>query len=267
MRMHLIRLILSVILCFPGIATAADEFTIYAGNLPPYHSYDEEGHAIGLSVDVLAEMLRRSEIPFHNQRTCKVPWARAVEETRFKTHRLIIGAMRTPERESHFKWVGPYATLNVGLIAKKDRGICIATLRDLSRYSIGVITNSAPAEQLVTLAPDTRDTMELLTTSEQQFRMLAADRVDMISHVGSVALYFMRSLNMNPKAYEIVYLLDMQQLYFALSKDTDDAVVERMQKSLNSMRSSADGGDGTLDAILAGHDDAAPLQIHPNTCP
>lgn len=226
------------------------EFLVYAGELPPYHAVGEDKQVHGVSIDILEELMRRSNIGFDSKTVRHAPWARAIQETELKPGRMLVGVARTEQREKLFKWIGPFCTLKMGLIAKKSRHIRMREVKDISAFTIGVINKSAPASVLQSDFGVPESRIVALSDGDQQFKMLEAGRVDLITHVDSVAPYFMTQLGYNPQDYEMVYVLKVLPLYYAVNVATDDALVMRMQRSFEAMNVRSASGESVCEQLL-----------------
>ncbi|MFV0347643.1 MAG: substrate-binding periplasmic protein [Halodesulfovibrio sp.] len=256
-------ILLLVACCFVLHAQPARcEFVVYAGDLPPFHYAGEDSKQIeGVSIDILKDIMRESDIVFHPELVRMVPWARAIKETEMHPGYMLLGVAKTEDRLPLFKWIGPLCTVRMGLVAKKSRHIHINKKGDIFRYSIGVINNSAPASLLHGSVGIPMERLTLLTDNLQQFRMLEAERVDLITHVDTVAPYFMRRLGYNPDDYEMVFVMKELPLYIVVNKTTDDAVVHKLQHALDAMKKRPSGGASRYDAILHTHLGGQALEV------
>ena len=255
--------VLLVVWCslFPAVP-ARCEFVVYAGDLPPFHYAGEDSKQVeGVSIDILKIIMRTSGIKFHPELVRMAPWARAIKETELRPDHMLLGVAKTEERAPLFKWIGPLCTVRMGLVAKKSRHIRIHSADDIPKYSIGVINNSAPASLLHESVGIPMDRLALLTENLQQFRMLEAERVDLITHVDTVAPYFMRRLGYNPDDYEMVFVMKELPLYIVVNRFTDDAVVEALQHALDDMKQHPPRGVSQYDAILRVHLGGQALEV------
>ena len=227
--------------CLLHVSAARAEFVVYVADMPPYSFVNDKQQAEGILVDALTEMMRRSKLAFTPDDMKKIPWPRAISETELRPGRMVLGVARTEDRETRFKWVGPFCSVRLGLVAKKARHIRIRGREEISGYSVGAIINSAPAGLLQSELGISLKTLSLVSGSDQLFRMLQADRLDLVCHDDNVAPHYMQQMGYEPDDYEMVYVFKEQYLYVALNKTTDDAVVARMQQSLDEMKKPVKG--------------------------
>jgi len=64
------------------------------------------------------------------------------------------------------------------------------------------------------------------------------------------AKYMMKTLGMDPNDYEAIFALKEVDLYIAFSKQTDDAVINALQKSLDEMKKKGSSGKSRYDMIV-----------------
>jgi polar amino acid transport system substrate-binding protein len=208
---------------------------VYVADMPPYIFVNDKQQPEGILVDTLTEVMRRSRLAFTPDDMQKIPWPRAVSEAELRPGRMVLGVARTEDREARFKWVGPLCSVRLGFVAKKSRHIRIRAREEIAGYSVGAIINSAPAGLLQSELGVSPKTLSLVSGNDQLFRMLQAERLDLVCHDANVAPYHMQQVGYEPDDYEMVYVFKEQYLYIALNKTTDDAVVARMQQGLDEM--------------------------------
>lgn len=250
MRMKLLILMTVWAVVLSVGSVRAQPLTVYVGKVPPFTDVDHQGKVFGAAVDVVAEVMAEAGNPVDVGAMRSISWARAVEEVETKPGTMIFGMARTPQRENRFKWVGPIARLNLGLVGKRRPRIEINSPEDLRKYRLGVIRNSAPAhilEQQYGIKPWN---MTMIKSDELQFRMLEANRVDLISQADTAAPFWLRLMGMAPEDYEMVYVLKELELYMAFNKATDDALLQKVQSAVDAMKRSPSGGGPSRYAVI-----------------
>ncbi|MBV8680069.1 MAG: transporter substrate-binding domain-containing protein [Aquitalea sp.] len=96
------RLLLFVLLaCYAVRVAAAQEITVDAGPIPPF-SYEEQGKAAGIAVELLDAAGQLHGLHFNYR---FLPWLRAQSDTRSSRDRIIIPLTRTAERERQYNWI------------------------------------------------------------------------------------------------------------------------------------------------------------------
>lgn len=234
----------------------AREFVAYTGEVAPYTTTDADGVVSGVAVDVVEEVMKTVGAHFDRGRIHSISWPRSVEEVETTPGTMLFCAARTPQRESKFKWVGPIAQLNLGLVARRNSKIDIDSKEDVARYSLGVIRNSAPAQILQNEYNIDLKRLTLLASDTLQFRMLKAGRVDLIPQADTAASAWLKKLNMNQDDYEMVHVMKHLELYVAFNKSTDDRLIKQAQDALDAMKQS-----GRFDAIMQRYLEHGPIAL------
>lgn len=255
-------LITLLLLFLAPLAAGAEGFSVYIGKVPPFTYLDKSGIARGAAVDVVAELMETAGEPIRKEAIKSISWARAVEDVETTPGTMIFGMARTPQRENKFKWVGPIAELNLGLVAEKRRHLVIRRKEDVKQYRLGVIRNSAPLQILESAYGMHRSNMTLLTNDPSQFKMLKERRVDMITQADTAAPYWLKKESLNPADYEMVHIMKHLKLYVALNWTTEDALINKLQHALDEMKTTRGSGKSRYDTIMESHLGSAPIAVN-----
>lgn len=236
-------------LLIPSRAFAVD-FTVYVGSVSPFTIVSGKGQVTGAAVDVVDEIMQRAGSPIDVSAIKSISWARAVEDTETTYGTMLFCVARTPQREEKFKWVGPIAELNLGLVAKRNPRIEILRDTDLKFYRIGVVRNSAPMQILEQKYQIPSFNITKLAADELQFKMLKEGRVDLITQADTAAPAWLAKLGMEQDEYEMVYVIKRLQLYIAFNKDTADTLISKAQAALDDLKEKKDGKPSEYDQIM-----------------
>ncbi len=136
-----------------ALPAAAGEFITITTPSPPC-SISQCLRVKGISVTVLSEIMKMSNIPFNPKKVKLLPQTRALREVETKHNRILLNIPRSPEVENHFKWVGPLTKRRFVLIAKKGEPVTIDTPLDTAKHKIATVRNSAPEQVLVSQGID-----------------------------------------------------------------------------------------------------------------
>lgn len=240
MKLFVSKLIVCL-LCMGWMVSSAygESFSIMTEEYPPFN-YTDNGKLTGLSSEVMAELVKRLGIP---DNTKVLPWSRAYTLIQNKSGMILFSMTRTEQRESLFKWVGPVASNQWVLFAKKGSGIQINSLEDAKKVKkIGTYKDDA-AELFLKEQGFTNT--ESVVDDLFNVKKLAAGRIDLwiVGHLQG--LYKAKTVVGDTSAFEKVFDVKDTQLYIAFSKDTPDDVIAKWQAELDKLKV-----DGTYDAIL-----------------
>jgi len=249
--MHYIQLFL---LCFLGSlfsfipVAQAEQFVAMAAPYPPY-SMSNGLRVEGISVTTLMTIMQRCGTPISNREIKLAPWAYAYECTASTPQRIILNALRTPKTEQLYKWVGPIDTSKVVLIGRKQDKLLINIKSDLEKYRIATVRWSRPEKALLAGGMNANK-LYRSPAHVQALRKLDNGEVDLFAFTQKGVPYLMDGLGMAQNDYTICFTFDEQPLYFAFSKDTDDALINKLNRELKNLKATGTGGLSQYDKLL-----------------
>lgn len=223
---------------------SAQPLTVVTEEYPPYNHLDENKQVVGLSTEVVKEVLRRAKLPY---RISLYPWARAYHMAQNQPNVLIYSIGRNSQRETMFQWVDVIAPYNVFMYRLKSRPeVQVQMVEQLGRYRVGAVRDDVRAQYLEKNGIAT----DLVVDDSANAKKLASQRIDLfpIDEIAMAALY--RREGMDPQSVEKALALpDLSSgLYMAFSLQTAPDIVERCRSALRDMRR-----DGTLEKIKAAY--------------
>ena len=241
----LFALLLTLSLAAP---VQAEKFVAMTAPYPPY-SVSRGLKVDGVSVATLNAIMTMCGQTLNDNEIKLMPWAYAYECAARMPQRIILNAQRTPRTEQLYKWVGPIITSRVVLIGKKKDKLFILSKDDLKKYRIATVRWSRPEKSLLAGGMN-RTTLFRSPAHVQALRKLDKGEVDLFASTELSAPYLMEGLGMNRHDYTICYTFDEQPLYFAFSKDTDDALIKKLNKALKDYKATGKGGLSSFDRML-----------------
>lgn len=207
---------------------------ILGNSTPPLHT-NVNGVLTGFSIDLLSVMFDRQGRLLHTCDLIALPFVRGLEMLKERPNQIMVGVARTEDRETNYKWVGPYFNVSMSLIAKKEHQIQVRYLTDLVAYRIGTLRGSAP-EAILLKSGLGESTLTRVGQPRQGLLMLMADRVDIMAHVFLPFTHELQAMNRDPADYEEVFLLDTVELYFALPVLDSNEMVDQLQETLEEIQ-------------------------------
>ncbi len=211
---------------FSGLKFITEEY-------PPYN-YTENGEPKGIAVDLLLNATKAAGSPVLKSDIEVTAWARGYNMALSGPNVVLFSTTRTEERENLFKWVGPIAEIRIVLIAKKSSGIKISDPKQINQ-TVGVVREDV-GDQLVKAAEIPDNMVNRTTKPEGVAKMLISDRVKMWAYPEVTAFSFLEAAGENPDDYEVVHVLKSSHLYFAFSKDVSDAMTQKLQSGIDSLK-------------------------------
>src|SRR5882672_6774551 len=125
-------------------APAAHALTLVTEENPPCN-YPEQGKAVGMSTEIVAELGARGGIPLQIQ---SMRWEKGYIAVQRDKETCIYSTVRLDNREQLFAWIGPIATNQWVLIGRSDfTGVKV--VEDARKYRVGVVARDAKIEFLM----------------------------------------------------------------------------------------------------------------------
>ncbi len=115
--------------------------------------------------------------------------------------------------------------------------------------NIGVVKDDV-GHLLLKSAGLTDDKLDIVLYNEQNYKKLAAGRIDAFAYETNVTKFGLVSIGESLSDYEVIHVLKRGDLYLALNKNTADDVVTTLQKSFDELVA-----DGTHQRILSNYFD------------
>ncbi|TYB32013.1 MAG: transporter substrate-binding domain-containing protein [Candidatus Mcinerneyibacterium aminivorans] len=208
---------------------------VVTDNYPPYN-YREEKEIIGLSTEVVKEVLKRAGLKY--SKIEMKPWPRIYKIALYKKNVLIYSIAKTEKRIKKFNWVGKIAPFNVFVYSLKNRNITIDGLSDLSKYTIGAVKDDIRAQYLI--EKGLKENIEYADNDWKNILKLTSKRVDVMLNDNISMNYRLKKRNIDRNKIEKSFKIEdlSNGLYMALSRDTSDEIVEKCKKALEKLKNS-----------------------------
>ncbi|MBK6907651.1 MAG: ABC transporter substrate-binding protein [Rhodocyclaceae bacterium] len=211
-------------------APRSGQLTYLTEDYPPIN-YIEFGQVKGLAVDLLKLMWKQMGVP--EQPIEITNWSRAYRIASQTPYTVLFSTTRTPEREALFQWVGPIVFDRNVLVAGKKSAISLASVRDAATHRVGVIRDDVCHRELIESGlEDAR--IEKVSNFRQLFKMLEADRIDLIC-VSESLLATGHELDEPLPEVKTVLIASETPLYYAFNKATSPLLVARFQAALKAV--------------------------------
>lgn len=236
------RILVAAALAFPLVSAhsqSVDDLTFITEDYPPFN-FERDGKRQGIAVDLLVEMLAQAGSKKTRADIKVWPWARGYETAQKEKNTVLFSTTRTDAREHLFKWVGPIMPSRIVLVARKNAGIRLASAADVNKRNlkVGVVREDIGGQLLARSGVD-KDRMVLANSGLSVAKMLQANRIDLWAYGAPVIMWNLKELGYPTNDYEeVLTLTESQHYYFAVNKNTDDAVVVRLQAALEQVKAS-----------------------------
>jgi polar amino acid transport system substrate-binding protein len=218
-------------LCF-AIAAYADtpSFRVVTELSPP-HQTIKDGKVDGASTQIVLATLKQAGL---ESRIEVYPWARAFYIASSTANVLIYNMARTAERENEFHWIGPVANYRLGLVRLADRSDLNPNhVKDLGSAVIAVQRDDFSSRWLEQQGFKVGKELQLSADILESWRLMLKGKVDYVVD-DEAALSLMEQQLAQPRgtARFVLAIPELaQQTYLAASKNTDPALVKKLQQA------------------------------------
>jgi len=224
-----ILMLAQLILFFTSLATQANTIEIQVVTEDAYPlQYESKGEIVGSATALMKEVLDQAQISYSIE---ILPWARAYQTALHRKNVLIYSITRNKDREPLFNWIGKIMDLNYFLYGLESTKIDKnAPLQVLKNYRIAVSRGGVVHQYL---RKKSVENLHVVTRKKQEIELLQTRRVDFM--VGVEGLFYESCMREKLNCTNLKPLYRLKEpstaFYFALSKSTDLAVVEKIQKA------------------------------------
>lgn len=226
--------------CFISFITTsyANQLKIFTEDSAPFQ-YEEDGKIKGMASDIVIELMKRSNVTYSHE---IAPWSRAFNSAKENINNCVYSTTETEERMPHFKWIGPLVYNDWVVMVRKDSSIQATELNQLKDKVIGGYIGDA----LTNFLKSKGYKVDEAANDTQNAKKLSYDRIDVWATSSSVGPYLAKINNItNVKQ---LFTIKKTVMSIACHKDTDDAIVKKLQDTLKQMID-----DGTVEKLKANY--------------
>ncbi|HAQ74589.1 substrate-binding periplasmic protein [Stutzerimonas nitrititolerans] len=223
---------LMALLPFAPANAAEETINLLTQNFPPFSmavdgkNFAREDAISGIDAEVVAALFKRAGVPY--AMTLRFPWSRLQQLAEKTPGFAVFSLSRTPEREPRYKWVGPLSEIQIVLLKTPGSPIQVSSLDDARQYRIGSKDGSVGSQYLINRGIEVQSS--LIDTPAK----LKAGQFDLWATTNPSGEYEAKQAGVGPLA--VALTLSRVDLYLAMNKETPDAVVEKLQRTLDQMK-------------------------------
>ena len=214
-----------------GVSAAPAPLVLLTEDWPPFN-YGEDGRAKGVSVEVVRAIMRDLKVDYP---ITLLPGPRAMLVLNDGPRTMFFSMIRTPERESRYKWIGPFGEQSIHFFKRKGDPASIQTLDDAKRVGKVCCRNLGLVFNYLTAAGFTN--LDTGSSPEGIYLKAVNGRCDLA--IGESALgvvYWLKKSNAPPDVLEQTPVKVAESaLYIAASRDIPDEEIAIWQASLDKL--------------------------------
>ncbi|MBA4367458.1 MAG: ABC transporter substrate-binding protein [Desulfobacterium sp.] len=245
-----IVILMMVLISSVCAAESLENITWITEEYPPYN-FVENGVTKGIAVDLLVAVWKKVGVN-KNAGDIKVwPWNRGVNYINTKPDTCLFSTTITNERKNVLGWKFAFPIPQVShessnhLIAPKNKGIKFNSLDEVKKYGkkFGVVRGDV-GSSLLFEAGINQDLLDEAAGPNELVKKFDKGRFDVASYGFTTIVTKMKEEGVDPEKYEVVFTFPPAYMGYAFHKDTDPALLEKIQKALNELHA-----DGTAEKI------------------
>ncbi len=247
-RLWVVTLLCLMSLRSYGNPTDLRDLSFYTEEYPP-GNYLNDGVITGHSVEILLEASALVGEPVSREQVTLQAWPESYSTVLTQKNTILFSTTRSEHRENLFKWVGPIVDVKLVVLARKDSNITLDVPLDMAKYKIGVVKDGIGEQTLLNFGLP-RDSMQEGTHATALLEKLMKKRIDLLVYGERGASWWSKQVGIDPNLFETIYVLEQGSIYYAVNKDTDDSVVNKLQNGLNQLKQQNLSGKSRYDEIL-----------------
>ncbi|WP_338846197.1 transporter substrate-binding domain-containing protein [Massilia sp. W12] len=221
--------LLALFMLFCSTAAVGQALRVLTEETHPLN-YTEGGKVGGYSTGLLQATLRHAGLQAEIE---VMPWRRAMQLTLLQPNTLLYSTARIPEREQQFLWIGPLSPINIyAYKLRKRTDLQAASVHELARYRTGMVRQMASSRVVLEQTGLSEEAFEFAPSSFLNLQKLLAGRLDYVILMEWNFISVCKLQKLDLDAFEPAFLIDgSRSLYFALNRDSDPALVARLQSA------------------------------------
>lgn len=206
---------------------------------PPFSYIDDKDNKLkGIMIDILVEIWKEAGLKKERKDIDIYPWARGVYLLENDPLVCLFGMGITKKRREKYKFVSPFSPGVYGLIAKKSKNYHFNSFNELNKKFkdkgrvIGVIRNGYGSKIFVEHGGNP-DLLYNVSVGDGLVRMLAMDRLEVISFGELSTIANMKKEKIDYKEYEIVLVSKKIISGYAFNNKVDPLVLNTLQAAFD----------------------------------
>lgn len=220
------------------VSLQAQPLRLYTEEYPPIN-FSKNGEPTGLATEVMQAIMQRTG---QNAPISVVPWARGYQLALTRANTGLFVTMRSREREQLFKWVGPITRNVTSFYALRRSFLSISRLEEAREYGEIAVPRDWHSHQR--LLAEGFSNLTPVTGPAQVVSMLKRGRVKLMVLDNLSLNALLAQGDIQADEVQLLFNFMHSDSYIAFSQQTDDALITRWQRELDTMKS-----DGSFAAI------------------
>lgn len=224
------KLLFACLLSLCSFAASAAELHLLTDDHPPLQ-FLQQGQLKGYGVDLVHAL---AGLTGDRVRLDQTPLRRALLLAAQTPDTGVFLVLRSPERETQYRWVGPALDVQIGLYSLGDKPLPLASLEQ-ARHAGRI---AVPRKWLgySYLQKHGMDNLYGVESPEQMMNLLKLGRADLVVADDHTIASLARDAGIDPRQIHLRLALLRQGVYIAFSPQTDAQRIANWQAALDQLR-------------------------------
>lgn len=260
LRAHLVCGIASIILGLTALV--GGDTALYAVPNPPF-SFRDKGVIKGLSIDLLEASLATLRPRFAQEEIQLEALNKMYDEALKHPNSFLVTMVRLKDREQQFNWLGPIATVRLGLITKRTVDIPKGrnTMEILRPLKLATVKETSSEKLLFKEIGENHGlNITRVSTPIQAYKMLEYGRIDALIYTDVPFVYHLITEGQDVSQYRMAHVILNTDYYICVGKDVPKEQFNIMQTQINRLKEPDGKGSSMYDRIVANYLNGVVLQ-------
>ncbi len=218
--------------------SSENDLIIYTEHFPPYN-YKDGTNIVGINADLVRHLCLESNLRCTFE---LLPWNRAFKLARQTPNSGLVSTSKNEQRSPLFKWVGPivYGQSRFYYLASRA-DIQINSLEDAKKYNTGIPNQDVYEPVLEKLGFQKGVNLLSTSTKHETVRLLKLGKLDLVIGSALTLPYQAKEYGIDPTTLVASVVIPDENFmgnFLALNLGVDDAIVTRLQRSLDEAKRS-----------------------------
>lgn len=231
--------LLTLVLAGFAASAAAERLYIFTEKYPPYNdtvSGDDFAHNADEITGICSDMVKAALARVDYDYVMKMrAWSYAYSWAQSRENHSLFCTARTDEREDHFQWVGPLASIEWTLFAAPGSDITLSSLEDAKDLKIAGYKGDVMSDYLIDNGFNVITDVSGAVNSER----LALGQADLWVVDGLVGPLVAEEVHGITGLIPVLVFRETP-MYLAVSNSTDPAIVADLQQALDEARAAGE---------------------------
>lgn len=205
---------------------------------PPYNFYDDDGHLVGMSVEILELVYQELNLPLNRDDIRLIPWARLVKNLKMSNKYAAFTMVSTPTRDRDYTLVPTFLPTTISIMVLEER---YHELIDWYVDDLFVAVVREDIGQLVLNQEKIKAKQSVTVSHQNMVNMLYRNRVDAIAFNEELVRYYYNKPDTTQQKIKTLHVLKNNLANsFVFHKESSICATELFTQTLTKLNNRGD---------------------------